>query len=54
MYTVFSVAYTMSELALTVHLKTKTALQKTVTIVIYATYSADLVIAGDTVVTPNF
>ena len=37
-----------------VHLKTKTALQKTVTIVIYATYSADLVIAGDTVVTPNF
>ena len=37
-----------------VHLKTKTALKKTVTIVIYATYSADLVIAGDTVVTPNF
>ena len=37
-----------------VHLKTKTALNKTVTIVIYATYSADLVFAGDTVVTPNF
>ena len=37
-----------------VHLKTKVALPKTVTIVIYATYSADLVFAGDTVVTPNF
>ena len=37
-----------------VHLKTRTALPKTVTIVIYATYSADLVFAGDTVVTPNF
>ena len=37
-----------------VHLKTRTALNKTVTIVIYATYSADLVFAGDNVITPNF
>ena len=37
-----------------VHLKTKTPLTKTVTVVMYATYSADLLFAGDTVITPNF
>ena len=37
-----------------VYLKTKTATTKTVTVVIYATYSADLLFAGDTVITPNF
>ena len=37
-----------------VYLKTKTALAKTVTVVIYATYSADLLLKGDTVITPNF
>ena len=37
-----------------VYLKTKTPLTKTVTIVIYATYSADLQIVGDSVITPNF
>ena len=37
-----------------VHLKTKRPLDKTVTVVMYATYSADLLFAGDTVITPNF
>ena len=37
-----------------VYLKTKTALRTTVTVVIYATYSADLLLKGDTVITSNF
>ena len=37
-----------------VHLKTKTPLSNTVTVVIYATYSADLLLSGDNIITPNF
>jgi hypothetical protein len=37
-----------------VYLKTKIATSKTLTVVIYATYSADLLFAGDSVITPNF
>ena len=36
-----------------VYLKTKTATSKTVTVVIYATYSTDLLFAGDSIITPN-
>ena len=37
-----------------VHIKTKTALTETVTVVIYATYSADLLLDKDNVITPSF
>ena len=37
-----------------IYLKTRTALSKTVTVVIYATYSADILFDGSTVITPNF
>ena len=36
------------------YLKAKAPLTKTVTVVIYATYSADLLFKGDTVITPSF
>ena len=37
-----------------IYLKTRTPLSKTVTVVIYATYSADILFDGSTVITPNF
>ena len=37
-----------------VHIRTKAALTETVTVVMYATYSADLMLEGDKVITPNF
>jgi hypothetical protein len=37
-----------------VHIRTKAPLQETVTVVMYATYSADLILDGDKVITPNF
>ena len=37
-----------------VYLKSKKPLTKTVTVVLYATYSADLLFKGDNVITPNF
>lgn len=37
-----------------VNIRTKTPLADTVTVVMYATYSADLMLEGDKVITPNF
>ena len=37
-----------------VHIRTKAVLAETVTVVMYATYSADLVLDGSKVITPNF
>ena len=37
-----------------VNIKTKVPLTETVTVVMYATYSSDLILEGDKVITPNF
>ena len=37
-----------------VHIRTKAPLTETVTVVLYATYSTDLILEGDKVITPNF